>query len=231
MASVTLRTLIACAIVAGAAWPPAGVSGTPSLESKRADFAGRHPGRAARTVADWIIQTHDNGSAAFFIVDKVNARLYVFDQRGKLQGASPVLLGLARGDDSAPGIGAKPLAQIADADRTTPAGRFVAERGRNAHGDDVVWVDYADAVSMHRVREVMPGEHRLRRLRTPTIADNRISYGCINVPADFYNRKVARAWKSGGVVVYVLPEVRPLEQVFPARESLTHASALLRRLG
>src|ERR1700752_86168 len=100
--------------------------------SSKADFAGVRPSWSARTVANWVVKSSDNGSAAFIIIDKRNARLYVFDQRGRLQGTAPVLLGLAGGDDSVPGIGEKPLAAIRPAERTTPAGRFVAERGRNA---------------------------------------------------------------------------------------------------
>lgn len=196
-----------------------------------ANFAAQHPSRAARTIADWVVRAHDNHKSAFFVVDKPNARLYVFDWRGHLQGSAPVLLGLARGDDSAPGIADKPLAQIRRNERTTPAGRFVAQRGRNLQGDNIVWVDYAAAISLHRVREVAPYEHRAQRLRTPTIADNRVSYGCINVPVDFYDRVVERAWTSAGVIIYVLPDVKPLNEVFPRRETLLHASGVLRRIG
>ena len=197
----------------------------------RAAFAGMWTSRPVRAVADWVVTSNDNGRSAFFIIDKRNARLYVFNERGRLQGAAPVLLGLARGDDSAPGIGEKPLAEIRPNERTTPAGRFVAERGQNAQGEDIVWVDYADAISLHRVRTLNPKEHRLERLRTPTPADNRISYGCINVPVAFYNRVVENAWANGGVVVYVLPEVRPLGQVFPRQRSFLNAAGLLRRVG
>jgi len=85
-----------------------------------------------------------------------------------------VLLGLARGDDSVPGIGERKIAEILPFERTTPAGRFVGERGRNASGEDIVWVDYDAAVSMHRVRATNPKERRLERLASPTPADNRI---------------------------------------------------------
>lgn len=196
-----------------------------------ADFARSHPSKAARTVANWVVAAADNAGSAFFVIDKVNARLYVFDPRGRLQGASPVLLGLARGDDSAPGVGEKPLSQIRRDERTTPAGRFVAERGRNSHGEEIVWVDYAAAISLHRVREMSPYEHRAARLRSPTVADNRISYGCINVPVAFYNDVVERAWRSGGVIVYVLPEVRSLEDVFPRERRFVGSVAMLRRSG
>jgi hypothetical protein len=214
------------AVIAGLALHGGVVAAT-----SRADFGAERPAQAARTIGDWVVASGDNGRAAFFIIDKSKARLYVFDPLGHLRGATPVLLGLARGDDSAPGIGAKPLSQIRRDERTTPAGRFVAQRGRNAQGDDIVWVDYAAAISLHRVREVSPHEHRLRRLRSRTIADNRISYGCINVPVDFYNRVVEPAWASGGVVVYVLPEQRALEDVLPRPRSFASAASLLRRSG
>lgn len=197
-----------------------------------ADFAGMPFTRPVRTIANWVTRSNDNGNSAFFVIDKRDARLYVFDARGRLQGKAPVLLGLARGDDSVPGIGEKALAEIAPRDRTTPAGRFVAERGRNAEGEDIVWVDYAAAISLHRVRPLKKSERRLERLASPTPADNRISYGCINVPVRFYNRVVQGAWASGdGVVIYVLPEVRPLDDFFPSKYTVRYAGALLRRLG
>lgn len=39
---------------------------------------------------------------------------------------------------------------------------------------------------MHRVVTSNPAERRLARLVSPTADDNRISYGCINVPVAFY---------------------------------------------
>lgn len=213
-------------------------AGTGPTDSNQADdrpavatakFGRERPSWAVKTIADWVVRSGDNARAAFFIVDKANARLYVFEPKGRLKGAAPILLGLARGDDSVPGIGEKPLEQIPPRERTTPAGRFVAERGYNLKGEDIVWVDYAAAVSLHRVRTMDPGEQRLRRLQTATPADNRISYGCINVPTAFYDTVVDKSWSSGGVIVYVLPESRPLEQVFPRQRSFLHAATLLRR--
>jgi hypothetical protein len=129
---------------------------------------------------------------------------------------APVLLGAARGDDSVPGIGERRIRDIRPFERTTPAGRFEAEPGRNTQGEDIVWIDYDAAVSMHRVRATNPRERRLQRLATPTIADNRISYGCINVPAKFFDRWVSPIFARGRhAIVYVLPEVHSLGQVFP----------------
>lgn len=180
-----------------------------------ADFGSANPSHDVREIADWALASKDHDGLPFLIVDKPAATLYVFDANGVLVGSSPVLLGLARGDDSVPGIGARPMKQIRPDERTTPAGRFLGERGINSHGEDIMWVDYEDAVSMHRVRATNPKERRLERLRTPTVADNRISYGCINVPKRFYERHVVPAFAAGHAVVYVLPDIKPLRDYFP----------------
>jgi glucose/arabinose dehydrogenase len=200
---------------AGAASAPPVASADAASRGPQASFGRLRASPAARRVAQWIVQTNDHRGEPFLMVDKPNARLIAFDGRGRAISAAPVLLGLARGDDSAPGIGDKPLEKIRDDERTTPAGRFVAERGRNLHGDDILWIDYDAAVSMHRVRSVNPGEHRLERLRSPSVRDNRISYGCINVPVAFFDRVIERALGSRKkVMVYVLPDSKPLDAVF-----------------
>lgn len=161
---------------------------------------------AAQRAYTQVVTTRDNASAPFIVIDKVAARLWVFDARGDPRGSTPVLLGAARGDRSVPGIGTRPIAQILPHERTTPAGRFVAEPGRNADGEDVIWIDYDAAVSMHRVRATNPRERRLERLATSTPRDNRISYGCINVPAAFYERWLGPLVLKEKPVVYVLAE-------------------------
>ncbi len=181
---------------------------------QRADFAGTPAPIAVRKLADWAVDSGDPRGSPFAIIDKRNARLFVFDAAGRLSGAAPVLLGLARGDDSVPGIGARPLARVRPHERTTPAGRFVSEHGRNSKGEDIVWVDYDAAVSMHRVRATNVAERRLERLASRSPADNRISYGCINVPASFYDGVLRTAFAAPHAIVYVLPETRSARVVF-----------------
>jgi hypothetical protein len=179
-----------------------------------ADFGRAAASQDAHRLADWVIAARDNASQPFLIVDKRQARLYVFDAAGHLRGDAPVLLGLGHGDDSVPGIGERKLADIKPSERTTPAGRFVGEPGRNLRGEDIVWVDYDAAVSMHRVLTSNPKERRLQRLASPTVADNRISYGCINVPAAFFDALVKPTFASNDAVIYVMPETRPLSTTF-----------------
>ncbi len=162
-------------------------------------------------MADWVLTSGDHHNLSFVIVDKKDARVYVFDAAGRLKDSAPALLGAAIGDDSAPGVGDKPLAQVLPEEKTTPAGRFVAEVGMSTRGEDVVWVDYAAAVSMHRVLNV---KERLASLASPTVADNRMSFGCINLPPRFYEKVLRPAVEAGGAVIYILPETRALQDTF-----------------
>jgi len=181
---------------------------------RRAVFDRVQASADVRHIADWVVDSADNKGLPFVIVDKINAKVFVFDSGGRIRGAAPALLGLARGDHTVPGIGDKPLSQIRPEERTTPAGRFVGEHGMSTRGVDVVWVDYDSGVSLHRVITADPRDRRHERLASPTAADNRISYGCINVPVAFYNNVVSPAFARNHGIFYVLPETRSVQQMF-----------------
>ena len=191
------------------------VASTPkSPRPLAANFGAATPSADVRRLADWVALNDDSKSATFVVIDKRSALLYLFNGHTQLLATSPVLLGSALGDDTVPGIGDRPIALVRPEERTTPAGRFVAERGRNARGEDVVWVDYDAAVSMHRVVTANATERRLERLASPTASDNRISYGCINLPVAFYESHVRPAFASQSGIVYILPEKATIEQIF-----------------
>jgi hypothetical protein len=180
-----------------------------------ADFKEEKPGPDARAIADWVVESGDSGRKPFAIVDKKAARVFVFDAEGHLVGAAAALLGIATGDHTAPGIGERELSAIPFKDRTTPAGRFQSGLGKNDKGKQILWVDYDSALSMHPVVNT-PGQRRPQRLASATASDNRISFGCINVPIPFFSDVVQRTFAGSGGIVYVLPEVRPLRSVFTA---------------
>lgn len=179
-----------------------------------ASFGKYEPTQAVRHVANWSVYSGDHQKMAFVIVDKKDARVWVFNPEGRVVSVTPALMGAAIGDDSVAGIGDKPLSQVRPEEKTTPAGRFIAEPGNSLSGEDVVWVSYDLAVSMHRVRPTVKSEHRLERLASPTSADNRISFGCINLPPAFYEGVLSPTVNKYGAVVYVLPETRSPAQVF-----------------
>ena len=161
-----------------------------------------------------VVRSGDAAGMAFAVLDKPSATVTIFDAKGQLVARSPVLLGQAVGDVAPPDIGTRPLSKVKPNEKVTSAGRFVTEAGRNHTGEDIVWLDYQQALSMHRVRNVR-GENRPQRLASPTVADNRISYGCVNMPLSFYDRYIDPLFGKQKGVVYVLPETQPVASLFP----------------
>jgi len=215
---------------------------TAAAKFKRAAFEHERATRDVRHVADWVVDASDNHAGddtllPFVIVDKKDARVYVFDPKGRLRGAAPALLGLGKGDVALPGIGQQELSDIAPKDRISPAGRFVSELGTDNHGEDVLFMDYEGGYAMHRVITTNPKERRAQRLATPTPLDNRISWGCINVPVKFYENVLHPAFKDSKGIVYVLPETKPPHAVFasydvvePGKPALPAARPLVHRV-
>lgn len=182
-------------------------------ESRRPTFGAHQASQDVRRLADWIAASGDNRDMPFLVVDKREAKVFLFNTRSEILAAAPALLGAAFGDDSAEGIGKRRLSAIPVEERTTPAGRFEAALGRDLE-QDVLWIDYGIALSLHRVITGGPKERRRERLASTTAGDNRVSYGCINVPASFYDGAVSPAFAGTVGIVYILPETRLLETVF-----------------
>jgi len=204
--------LLAVTIAVAAPTSPAGT--TDSLPRAKSRIATQNMSDDVRRILRWVKSTRDNGDAPFILIDKRRTHLWLFDPAGELIGQTAVLLGLAKGDVSVPGIGEREIAKIRPHERTTPAGRFILEAGYNARGEDIFWVDYDAAVSMHRVRAPNHAERRLQRLASSTPADNRISYGCINVPSAFYDTYLRTLFWARPGVAYLLPDTLALDKVF-----------------
>ena len=183
----------------------------------QADFGAEAASADARYVAWRVLADADNQGLPFVIVDKKDARMFVFGPEGRLRGASAALLGLASGDRSVPGIGEKELSRILPAERTTPAGRFMSQPGRDLQGEHVVWVNYSEGLAIHRLRPGGSLEQRAKRLASATPGDNRISLGCVVVPVSFYESVVTPMLGNNLSVVYVLPETQSVRALFDAR--------------
>jgi hypothetical protein len=97
---------------------------------------------------------------------------------------------------------------------TTEARRvanWVADSGDNAgaaNGDDST-----PGIGTRPIALVRTDEGRLERLAKRSI-DNRISFGSINVPVRFYEAHIGPIFAMHEVVIYALPEDKPVEQVF-----------------
>lgn len=186
------------------------------------------PSEAASRVLAWVATAHDNGRLPYAVIDKQTASLFLFKANGEPIGQAPVLLGVGVGDDSSPGVGAKTLAEIGPAERTTPAGRFVAKFGRAFGRQRVLWVDYANSVALHAVITTNKKERRVERLLSPTAEDNRITFGCINVGTSFYTSKLRPVFQNKGGIVYILPDTKSVDDVFPRARLLPYLEAASR---
>jgi len=197
---------------------------SPPPQAEDAETGPRLSEEAVR-VADWIAASEDNRSLPYIIVDKKAAALFLFDAKGKALIDGPMLIGVATGDDATPGVGSKNLAEIGPAEKTTPAGRFLAKFGPAAGKQRVLWVDYGTSVALHPIPPTASKkEHRRERMLSPTSDDNRITFGCINVPKLVY-AKVRPLFAKKGGYVYVLPDTKPLDEVFPLLRIPTAARA------
>jgi hypothetical protein len=216
-ATAICLVLVACAVFPRSAAAGQEAAARISIASRHADFNNELASDPAQRLAGWALRSGDNAGLPFVIVDKAGAKIFVFDRDGKLLGATPALVGLSVGDESVPGIGSRKISSILPHERTTPAGRFVASLERSIHGDPVLWVDYDGGVALHRVIEV-PKERRLQRLASRNPLDRRITYGCINVPSAFFDKVIRATFDATQGIVYVLPESRPLQEVFGSYE-------------
>jgi hypothetical protein len=195
---------------------------TAALQSGATDLALRSASAEVNRVARWISDSRDNGGMPYLLVDKVNAQVFAFNPAGQLQGTAPALLGMAHGDRLLAPNTAK-MSQMPPQVRITPAGRFVSQLAIDSHGKELLVLNYDASISMHPVIKGTPEEHRAERLASATSQDNRISYGCINVPPAFYTTFVHSAFNQTKGVVYVLPETSPAGQLFGFSEAMPGA--------
>jgi hypothetical protein len=163
----------------------------------------------------WVLESGDHRHQPFAVVDKRAARIFVFDAEGVLLGTAPALLGQASGDRSLPGgLSDAEVARLPLADRTTPAGRFDSQPGRNLSGEAIVWFDYAAALAIHRVRPGASEGQRLQSLASDSLAGKRASLGCVVVSPAFFDSVLLPVLGQQRGVVYVLPEDQPVQAMF-----------------
>jgi hypothetical protein len=166
----------------------AGEHAMPVFGTHRVSADARHAGL-------WIPGSADRRGMPFAIVDRNDARIYVFEASGRLSSASSALLGQARGDHSAPGVGERTQAgAVPPHERTTPSCRFMSEpdaisMASRSYGSTTPspWPFTAFA----RVRARLARE---ARLSSGTPRDDRVSLGCLVGPEPFYTKWFSRSW-------------------------------------
>ncbi len=164
-----------------------------------------------------VLATADHRQRPFAVVDKQTATISVFTGQGRLLASSSVLLGQAPGDHAVRGAGERTQQGLLSVDdRTTPAGRFDTEPGRNLSGEAIVWIDYDSALAIHRVRPGAAQLDRQLRLASTDPLAKRVSAGCVVVPEAFFDAVIGPLFGRQRGVVYVLPEDSPWQRLWPA---------------
>ncbi len=205
---------LAAFIAAALSWQAAPASPRPTVEAAPPVTAAVP--LAVRKLAQQVLESGDHRRQPFAIVDKQAAVIVVYRGDGTLAGASSALLGQTLGDESVPGVGERAQSRsLRHGDRTTAAGRFASQPGRTDSGDEVVWLDYDNALSIHRLRRGPSWERRAQGLASTSPLDKRLSDGCVVVHEAFYESVVQPLLGRGRGVVYVMPETMPLQQWQP----------------
>jgi hypothetical protein len=179
-----------------------------AVASTKADFRNVSAGADARTVADWIVRNNKQQYGPFIIADKAGGVMYAFDGNGVLIAKTPALYGKARSDTLTDAQAAKPIGEVTDDDKITPAGLFYAKGVDTKYGRGIVLAEYATTrISIHQVVTGNRNESRLVRLLSTSLADHRVTFGCINVTAEFISAVVV-PYFGGDSVIVVMPEGR-----------------------
>ena len=177
-----------------------------------------------QAVQQWVAASKDNAGLPFIVVDKANARVYAFTPFGQLKATAPILLGMGVGDAALVSQDA-PMSAIPPDKRITPAGRFPSRLVTDTHGKTVLLVDAANLITLHVVAKGTPQQRRAERLASVTKDDNRISFGCVNVPPKFFTEIVSPDFTPAKGLVYILPETQPAAQLFGFQPPVSTPSA------
>lgn len=152
---------------------------------------------AAKATLDQVMARGDNEGKPFVIADKRSGMLYTVNAGGQVVNTTPALFGKDKADERG-------------TSGTTPAGRFNLSYSTDArlptgYRGSVQTFDTGpsgELFAIHRVLD-LPGQNRPGRLASATGKDNRITLGCINIPADVYDKHFDG---DTGAVLYILPD-------------------------
>ena len=168
----------------------------------------------------------DNKGVPFIVADKPSGQVFLFKKDGSPIGFFPALYGKAKGDVLPHPIGQKLTAEeinkTIDSERITPAGDFTAVLKpardyplalffQDAQGN-------AGAMALHQVYTGNIKERRLERLASADVTDNKVSYGCINIGLDNFNKYIVPNYGKGARVGVVPDEAGALDKFIPPPE-------------
>ena len=137
----------------------------------------------------------------FIIVDKPTATGYVYNSTGTLLKSFPVLLGSSIGDDINTAIPGDP----AKKNTFTTAGKFtlssnVGVDNSITYNNKILVLEASNSLAIHKI---YPGDlkNRTIAINTPEISDNRMTWGCINISEENYDKFITPNIKGGNKII------------------------------
>ena len=164
-------------------------------------------------------------------------QIFLFKADGSLIEFFPALYGKTAGDVLPRPIGqqftADEINKIADNERITPAGEYTAVlKPAKDYGLALFFQD-ADGntgtIAIHQVYTGNIKERRLDRLSSADDTDNKISYGCINVGLENWNKYIVPNYGKGARIGVVPDEQSALDQYIPPPETTVQYTAAVSR--
>lgn len=197
------------------------------LRSEVPTEAARIMTAEARSVYEAVAPVAERTGRGFMIADKPSGQIHVFGRDGRHIASSRALYGADRGDTIIRGQ-RNPAGQ-----QHTPAGRYALEfrdapeytGGKVASFREVDTEEHipyeVGGVAVHSVYLGDPAQNRLGRLASDTVADNRISQGCINTTQDLFLRQILPNMDElDRGLIFVLPEdPARAAAMFPAEQT------------
>lgn len=159
--------------------------------------------------------TFAKAKTPFFIADKPNGKIHLFDDTGKHVATSDALYGKSTGDVLTAESRNKKADELADIDKVTPAGTYtitVSPSAEYAGGYTLRLNDNngdLGGIAIHSVYLGDPKENRLTKLASKAAGDKKVSYGCINTTRDFFvNKIMPRVGEFNNAGVVVIPDAQ-----------------------
>lgn len=167
---------------------------------------------------------------AFFIADKPNGKIHLFDTDGKFLKSSDALYGKQAGDVLSEQIRTMKISEMKDVDKITPAGMYTLSVNPNPDYTGGYTLRFNDnkgdlgGIAIHAVYTGNVMEKREAKLASKDPKDKKVSFGCINVDTSFFTGNIIpriKQMENAGVVVIPDAQERLAMFVKPTLEKVT----------
>ncbi|MDQ5971191.1 MAG: hypothetical protein QG566_137 [Patescibacteria group bacterium] len=158
---------------------------------------------------DSVMSSENKTIEPYVIADKPTATVFIFDSQNNIIAKFPALFGQAKGE--APNS-ADANSDIAGSGATTPAGSYKMSLGKNMKAQDlnlyngkIFRIEGTSNLAFHIT---YPGElaERTKALKTKTTEDNRMSWGCINISEENFDKYVTPYLSKDNQKLYITPD-------------------------